>query len=160
LINFYNISLSILLSWTIYKYFRSSPSEMKGSVAQRHSSNHHSWEWKPLVSMRPHTTPSWSAMSTSVKTCTLTLSCQEAPLCSLVLLIVCKRKSQLWLHQPWRSRSLLHQRGNTLYGLEDPSLLPFPPSNRCGSASKNMTNLDHQSSTGNASKFCAVSQMA
>merc|ERR1712122_403392 len=40
---------------------------------------------------------------------------------------------------------------NTLYGLEDLSLLLFQPSNRCGSASKNM-NLAHLLSTENASK--------
>merc|ERR1711936_1571754 len=30
--------------------------------------------------------------------------------------------------------------GNTPYGSEDPSWLPSPPSNRCGSPSKNTTN--------------------
>merc|ERR1712025_1403818 len=47
-----------------------------------------------------------------------------------------------------------HQRGNTLYGLEDPSLLHSPPSNRCGSENKNTTNLAHPLSTENASKKC------
>merc|ERR1712142_875103 len=52
-----------------------------------------------------------------------------------------------------RSRSLPHQRGNTLSGLEDPSWLPCPPSNRCGSLSRNMTSLAQPLSTGNASKL-------
>merc|ERR1712202_108532 len=43
-------------------------------------------------------------------------------------------------------------RGNTPYGLEDPSLLHSQPSNRCGSASRSTTNPDHPSSTGNVSK--------
>merc|ERR1712203_670685 len=43
---------------------------------------------------------------------------------------------------------------NTPYGSEDPSWLPSPPSNRCGSPSKNTTNAAHQLSTENASK-CA-----
>merc|ERR1719354_892021 len=38
------------------------------------------------------------------------------------------------------------------YGLEDPSLLPSQPSNKCGSASRSTTNPDHPSSTGNVSK--------
>merc|ERR1711992_441097 len=69
------------------------------------------------VSMRPPTTP----------------SCPEAPPCTQVLLTECKRKSLPWLHPPSRSRSLLHQKENTPYGSEDPSWLPSPPSNRCGS---------------------------
>merc|ERR1712008_285362 len=43
------------------------------------------------------------------------------------------------------------QKGNTLYGSEAPSWRPSPPSNRCGSASKNTMNLAHPSSTGNVS---------
>merc|ERR1719427_474576 len=72
--------------------------------------------------------------------------------CSLVLPTVCKRRSPPWHHRPRRSRSLLHQRGNTPYGLEDPSWLHSPPSNRCGSANKSTTSPDHPSSTGNVSK--------
>merc|ERR1712241_1005255 len=47
---------------------------------------------------------------------------------------------------------LPHQRGNTLYGSEDPSWLHSPHSNRCGLASKNMMNLAHQLCTESASK--------
>merc|ERR1712184_223608 len=39
------------------------------------------------------------------------------------------------------------------YRIEDPSWLPSPPSNRCGSPSKNMTNAAHPLSTENASKL-------
>merc|ERR1711962_985944 len=42
---------------------------------------------------------------------------------------------------------------NILSGLEDPSWLPSPPSNRCGSPNKNTTSLVHLLSTGNASKL-------
>merc|ERR1719220_2502354 len=80
-----------------------------------------------------------------------TLSCLVAPPCTLVLLIVCKRRSLPWLPPPSRSRLLLPQKGNTLSGSEDPSWLPFPPSNRCGSPSKNTTNAAHPLSTGSAS---------
>merc|ERR1711997_600734 len=45
------------------------------------------------------------------------------------------------------SRSLLHPRENTPYGSEDPSWLLFPPSNRCGSPSKNTTSAAHPLST-------------
>merc|ERR1719373_751349 len=38
-----------------------------------------------------------------------------------------------------RSRSLLHQRESTPSGSEDPSLLPSPPSSRCGSPSRSTT---------------------
>merc|ERR1712217_481331 len=47
---------------------------------------------------------------------------------------------------------VLHQSANTPYGLEDPSLLPFPPFNKCGSPRKNMTNLVHLLYTESASK--------
>merc|ERR1719322_1732867 len=43
------------------------------------------------------------------------------------------------LHPPSRSRSLLHQRESTPSGSEDPSLLPSPPSSRCGSPSRSTT---------------------
>merc|ERR1711997_402549 len=36
---------------------------------------------------------------------------------------------------------LLHPKGSTLSGLEAPSSLRFPPSNRCGSPSRNTTSL-------------------
>merc|ERR1712204_36244 len=90
---------------------------------------------------------------TSGRTCTLTPSCPEAPPCTLVLLIVCKRKSLPWLHPPLRSRSLPPQRGNTPSGSEAPSCLPFPPSNRCGSPSKSTMSAAHPLSTGSASNF-------
>merc|ERR1712203_287020 len=88
----------------------------------------------------------------SVRTCTPTPSCPEAPPCTQVLPTECKRKSLPWLHLPSRSRSLLHQNENPPYGSEDPSWLPSPPSNRCGSPSKNTTNAAHPLSTENASK--------
>ena len=69
------------------------------------------------------------------------------------LLTVCRRKSQHWLHQQWRSRSSLHQRESTLYGSEAPSWLLSPPSSRCGSPSRNTMNPAHPSSTENASKL-------
>merc|ERR1712106_598754 len=89
-----------------------------------------------------------------------TLSCPEAPPCTPVLLIVCRRRSPLLPHPPSRSRSLLHQRENTPYGSEDPPLLPCPPSSRCGSPSRSMMSAAHPLSTASASKcqlylFCA-----
>ena len=54
-----------LLQWTFQSYF---PNKV----------------WSLLVSMRPHTTPSWNAMSTSGRTCTPTMYCLEAPQCTLV----------------------------------------------------------------------------
>merc|ERR1712113_739671 len=135
---------------------KSSPLAMRGSVPLRPSSNLPSWEWNPAVSMRPPTTPSLSVMFTSGRTCMPTLSCLVAPPCTLVLLIVCKRRSLPWLPPPSRSRLLLLQKGNTLSGLEDPSWLPSPPSNRCGSPSKSMMNAAHPLSTGNASKCLRV----
>merc|ERR1712203_985828 len=86
------------------------------------------------------------------RTCMPTLSCLEAPPCTLVLLTVCRRRSLLWLHPPSRSRSLLHQRGSTLSGSEDPSWLLSPPSSRCGSPSRSTTSPAHPLCTGNASK--------
>merc|ERR1712129_693097 len=86
-----------------------------------------------------------------------TPSCLEAPPCTPVLLIVCKRKSPPLLHPPLRSRSLLPQKGNTPSGSEAQSCLPSLPSNRCGSPSKNTTSAAHPSSTGNASNFSNLS---
>merc|ERR1712189_49238 len=83
----------------------------------------------------------------------LTLSCPVAPPCTPVLLTVCRRKSLLLLPPPSRSRSLLHQRGNTPSGSEDPSLLPSPPSSRCGSLSKNTMSAGHPLSTASASNL-------
>merc|ERR1739848_712124 len=80
-------------------------------------------------------------MLTSVRTCTPTPSCLVAPPCTQVLPTECKRKSPL------------HLRENTPYGSEDPSWLLSPPSNRCGSPSKNTTNAAHPLSTENASKL-------
>merc|ERR1712173_5126 len=70
--------------------------------------------------------------------------------------IGCRRRSPLLLHPPSRSRSLLHQRGSTPSGSEDPSSLPSPPSNRCGSPSRSMTSPALESSTGSASKLQAT----
>merc|ERR1712088_1177251 len=81
-----------------------------------------------------------------------TLSCLVAPPCTLVLLIVCKRRSPLWPHPPLRSRSLLLLRGSTPSGSVAPSLLPCPPSSRCGSPSRSTTSAAPPLSTGSASK--------
>merc|ERR1719320_1311739 len=91
-----------------------------------------------------------------------TLSCPEAPPCTLVLLTGCRRRSLLLLLPPSRSKSLLHQRGSTLSGLEDPFLLPSPPSSRCGYPSRSMMSVGHPLSTENASnlikkKICILS---
>merc|ERR1711874_584961 len=113
-------------------------------------------EWNPAVSMRPPTTPSRSAMLTSGRTCMPTLSCLVAPPCTLVLLIVCKRRSLPWLPPPSRSRLSLPQKGNTLSGSEAPSWLLSQPSNRCGSPSRSMMSLAHPSCTGSASKAATL----
>merc|ERR1711973_217821 len=54
---------------------------------------------------------------------------------------------------PSRSRSLLHQRESTPSGSEDPSLLPSPPSSRCGSPSRNTMSAAQQLSTASASRY-------
>merc|ERR1719228_2670875 len=46
---------------------------------------------------------------------------------------------------------IAHQRGSTLSGSEDPSLLPCPPSSRCGSPSRSTMSLAPPSSTGSVS---------
>merc|ERR1719483_638685 len=85
-----------------------------------------------------------------------TPSCPEVPPCTPVLLPVCRRKSLLLLHPPSRSRSLLPQRGNTPSGSEAPSLLPSPPSSRCGSPSRSMMSAAHPLSTASASKLSCL----
>merc|ERR1712025_558505 len=91
-------------------------------------------------------------MGTSGRTCTPTLYSQEAPPCTQVSLIVCRRRLPPWLPAPSRSRSSPHQRGSTPAGSEDPSSPHSPHSNRCGSPRQNMTSLVHPSYTGSASK--------
>merc|ERR1719477_540307 len=49
--------------------------------------------------------------------------------------------------------SIVHQRGSTLSGSEDSSLLPSPPSSRCGSPSRSMMSAAHPLSTASASKL-------
>merc|ERR1711994_626458 len=66
---------------------------------------------------------------------------------------VCRRRSPPLLPPPSRSRSLLHLRGSTPSGSEDPSCLPCLPSSRCGSPSRSTTSAVHPLSTGSASKF-------
>lgn len=93
--------------------------------------------------------------STTTKFCNSTknhfLSLQVPP-CTPVSPTECKKKSQLWPHRPSRSKSSLHQKGNTPYGSVVPSWPPCPPSNRCGSRNKNTTNQAQESSTVNVSK--------
>merc|ERR1711981_502962 len=77
-----------------------SPSVTKDSVAQKLSSNHPSLVWNPLVSTKPLTTPSRSAILISERTCTLTTYFPAVPPCTQVLLTACKRKSLLLPHLP------------------------------------------------------------
>merc|ERR1739848_781716 len=131
---------------------RSSPSVTRDSVAPRPSSSLPSWEWRPAASTRPPSTPSRSAMLTSVRTCTPTPSCPVAPPCTPVLPTECRRKSPLLLPPPSRSRSLLPPRGSTPYGSVAPSWPPCPPSSRCGSPSRSTTRAAHPLFTASASK--------
>ena len=126
---------------------------MRDSGVLRLSSSLPSSAWSPAVSTRPPTTPSWSAMLTSGRTCTPTLSCLEAPPCTPVLLTACRRRSPPSLPPLSRSRSLLLLRGSTLSGLVAPSFHPSLPSNRCGSPSKNTTSAAPPLFTGSASKW-------
>merc|ERR1719317_1140129 len=104
-----------------------------------------------------------SAMLTSVRISMPTLSCLEAPQCTLVLLTVCRRKSPHLHHPPSRSRSLLHQRGSTPSGSEDPSLPPSPhlleggEGGKDGSPSRSMMSAAHPLSTASASKQLILS---
>merc|ERR1712173_140275 len=82
-----------------------------------------------------------------------TPSCPEAPPCTPVLPTECRRRSLLLPHLPSRSRSLLHQRESTPSGSEDPSLLPSPPSSRCGSPSRNTMSAAHPLFTASASNL-------
>merc|ERR1739846_232875 len=98
-----------------------------------------------------------SAMLTSGRTSMPTLSCPVAPPCTLVLLTGCRRRSPPLLLPPLRSRSLLLLRGSTPSGSEAPSLLPSPPSSRCGSPSRSTTSAAPPLSTGSASKHLCSS---
>ena len=132
---------------------RSSPLVTRDSVAPKPCSSHPSWVWNRAVSTRPSTTRSWSATLISVRTCTPTPSSPVEPPCTPVLPIVCRRKSPPWPHPPLRSRSSLPLSVNTPSGSVDPSWPLCPPSNRCGSPSRNTMNPALALSTANASKL-------
>ena len=74
------------------------------------------------------------------------------PLCTQVSPIVCRRKSPLLRHHPWRSRSLHHPSESTPSGLVVPFWLPSQPSSKCGSPSKSTTRAGLPSFTASASK--------
>merc|ERR1712234_43898 len=93
---------------------------------------------------------------TFVKTCMPTLCYPAAPPCTPVLLTECRRRSQLLLLLPSRSRSSLHQRGSTPSGSVAPSWPPSPPSSRCGSPSRSTTSAAPPLSTASASKSPAA----
>lgn len=60
--------------------------------------------WSLLASMKPPTTASWNAISTSGRTSMLTTSCPGAPPCTPALPTACRRRSRPWRPAPWRSR--------------------------------------------------------
>merc|ERR1712018_418465 len=92
----------------------------------------------------------------SERTSMPTPSCPEAPPCTPVLPTECRRRSPLLPHPPSRSRSSLLQRESTPSGSEDPSLLPSPPSSRCGSPSRNTMSAAQPLFTASASKYFDV----
>merc|ERR1711970_263336 len=106
--------------------------------------------------MNVSSTPSRSATLTSVRTCTPTLFFLVAPPCTLVLLIVCRRKSPLWLPPPSRSRSLLLPSENTPSGSVVPFFLLSPLSSLCGSPRKNTTSPAPESFTASASNLILI----
>merc|ERR1711972_392447 len=81
------------------------------------------------------------------------LSFLVVPQCLPVLLTDFRRKSLDLPHQLSKSRSLLHQKENTLYGLVDLFLLHFPLSNLCGFQRKHMMNPAQELFTENVSKL-------
>lgn len=81
-----------------------------------------------------------------------TLCCPAVPPCTQELPTGCKRKLPHSPHQPWKSRSSLHQRESTPSGSVDQFWLHSPHSSKCGSPSKNTTSLAHPLSTESASK--------
>merc|ERR1719154_1075480 len=136
-----------------FQTVRSLPSVMNVSVAPNLFSSHHSWVWNPLVFTKLSSTQSSGATLISVRTCTPTMSCPVVPPCTLVLLIVCRRKSPPSHHPPSRLRSLLPLSENTPYGSVAPSSPPSPLSSPCGSPRKNTTSPAPESSTANVSKL-------
>merc|ERR1712212_1370093 len=137
---------------TSFPTVRSLPSATSVSAAQSPCSAPLSSVWRLSAFMRAASTPSRSLTSISARTCTPTPSFPEAPPCTPVSPIVCRRRSPHWLLPPCRSRSSLLPRESTPSGSEAPSWLPFPPSRRCGSPSRSSTSLAPESSTASASK--------
>ena len=137
-------------------FFRSSPLEMRDSDAQRLSSSHPLLEWRLLESMRPLTTPSWSAILTSEVISTAILSFPVEPPCTPALPTECRRRLPIWLLPPWKLKSLLHQKESTPYGLVVPSFRPSQPSSKCGSPSRSMMSLEPALFTENASKIILI----
>lgn len=125
----------------------------RDSDAPKHSSNHRSSALRSPESTRPHTTRSWNAILTSVKTCTRILFYPAVLLCIQVLPIVCMTRFRNWPHKPWRLRLLRHQNESTRSGLVARFWRRYPLSNRCGSPRLSMTRPVHRLFTENASKI-------
>merc|ERR1719427_2005909 len=75
-------SLNSQLLHRLTPQFRLLLSETSDSAAPRLSSSLPSSGWRPVVFMRPHTTPSCSATWISGRICTPTRSCPAAPPCT------------------------------------------------------------------------------
>merc|ERR1719154_171252 len=100
-----------------------------------------------------------SATLISVRTCTPTLFFPVVPPCTLVLLIVCRRKSLPLLLPPSKSRSLLPLSENPPYGSVAPSLPLSPLSRLRGSPRKNTTNPAPELFTASASNLLSTVHM-
>merc|ERR1712013_661502 len=97
---------------------------LPAAPVSRNPTNYPTDKSSPLVTSGSDAPRPSSNPPSSVWTCTPTPSCPEVRPCSPELLTVCRRRYH-----------------------------PSPPSNRCGSANKNMTNLAHPLFTENASNL-------
>merc|ERR1719154_281333 len=106
--------------------------------------------------MKLSITQSCDATLIFVRICTPTAFFLVVPPCTLVSLIVCRRKSHAWHLPPSRLRSLLLPSENTPYGLVAPFSHLSPLSKLCGSPRKNTTNPAPELFTASASKLLCI----
>ena len=126
----------------------SSPSRTKDSEVPNSYSNPVSLILKAQEFTNLPSNLSWNVIWISEGTCNLnflylvteTSLCQVEQPCSQEFPKDWAKKSPHLLLQPWRSRLLLPLRENSLYGSEDQSSLPSPPSKQCGSPEQSMMN--------------------
>lgn len=127
------------------------PSEIKDSDAQKLFSNQWWSERKCQDSTKSLINQFWNVTLISEKTFTTISLWAVEQLCSQVSQKDSVNRLLLWLHQPWKSKSLLHKKENSWFGSEDQFCHLCRLSKLCGSQKPNINKPVQQLCTENVS---------